>query len=262
MGPLRHSAQKSRLRGRPEKRRHCDRQTASNDRLPVLGVRSGQAKLCTSTDQGNFRLPGGGSGLLVAVLGYCLRERLEELGIVVRQDWELEGRREYLVGLAATTVVLGFMCTLAGVLGILNLLLDLSAHIMLDIIFAVLTLAEVGVALASFMLRTWVRSDIPPKRADCEEDLRNAVIVTGKLLPTIGFLFLASAVAKQQIQDTKNAGQGAHETQHYGCGGQSHQVFSSPFQFPVLSYHAAKHFKSFSKAVPEHGHQQTASLRS
>ncbi|XP_075543525.1 uncharacterized protein LOC142577985 [Dermacentor variabilis] len=93
-------------------------------------------------------------------------------------------------------MVLGFMCTLAGVLGILNLLLDLSAHITLDIIFAVLTLAEVGVALASFMLRTWVRSDIPPERADCEEDLRNAVIVTGKLLPIIGFLFLVSAVAK------------------------------------------------------------------
>ncbi|XP_050040952.1 uncharacterized protein [Dermacentor andersoni] len=137
-----------------------------------------------------------GSGLLVAVLGYCLRVRLEVLGIVERQDWELEGRREYLVGLAVTTVVLGFICTLAAVLGILNLLLDLSAHITLDIIFAVLTLAEVGVALASFMLRSWVRSDIPPERADCEEDLRNAVIVTGKLLPIIGFLFLVSAVAK------------------------------------------------------------------
>ncbi|XP_054930493.1 uncharacterized protein [Dermacentor andersoni] len=112
-----------------------------------------------------------GSGLLVAVLGYCLRVRLEVLGIVERQDWELEGRREYLVGLAVTTVVLGFICTLAAVLGILNLLLDLSAHIT-------------------------VRSDIPPERADCEEDLRNAVIVTGKLLPIIGFLFLVSAVAK------------------------------------------------------------------
>ncbi|XP_049522075.1 uncharacterized protein LOC119450658 isoform X2 [Dermacentor silvarum] len=161
-----------------------------------------------------------GSGLLVAVLGYCLRERLEVLGIVERQDWELEGRRQYLVGLAATTVVLGFICTLAAVLGIGNLLLDLSAHITLDIIFGVLALAEVGVALASFLLRTWVNSDIAPERADCEEDLRNAVIVTGRLLPMIGFLFLASAVSQSlciAINRVESSRAGNHAN-HEGTG--------------------------------------------
>ncbi|XP_075543526.1 uncharacterized protein LOC142577986 [Dermacentor variabilis] len=179
-----------------------------------------------------------GSGLLVAVLGYCLRERLQVLGIVERRDWELEGRREYLVGLAATTMVLGFMCTLTGVLGILNLLLDLSAHITLDIIFAVLTLAEVGVALASFMLRTWVRSDIPPERADCEEDLRNAVIVTGKLLPIIGFLFLVSAVAKSVcivINRVESSGVENHVNHAGSSNPEKEEMNTSMFFF--LFYH-------------------------
>lgn len=136
-----------------------------------------------------------GNGLLVASLGFCLRYRLEVLGILWNQQLD-QGHQQYLAGLGATAVVLGFTSALVAVVGITISLLDRSTHITLDVISGVLILAEFGVASASFMLMTWVHTDIAPEEGDCEESPRNIAIVTCKLLPAMGVLFLASAVAQ------------------------------------------------------------------
>ncbi|KAH6936021.1 hypothetical protein HPB50_012522 [Hyalomma asiaticum] len=136
-----------------------------------------------------------GSGLLVTLFGFCLRYRLQVLDAAWSQHTD-DGCERYLIGLAVSAVVLGFTCALAAVLGIVISQLDRSTHLMLDVFSGVLILTEVGAASASFMLMTWVHNGIAPEKPDCEEGLRNLVIVTDKLLPTIGSLFVASAVAQ------------------------------------------------------------------
>ncbi|XP_037277858.1 uncharacterized protein LOC119170722 isoform X1 [Rhipicephalus microplus] len=139
-----------------------------------------------------------GSSLLVASLGFCLRHRLEVLAILWNQTMD-QGHQRYLLGLAVIAVVLGFSCALVAVVGVTISLLDRSTHMALDVIFAVLILAEVGIAAASFMLMTWIHTDVAPEKDDCEESLRNVVIVTDKLLPAIGSLFLLSSVTQAMI---------------------------------------------------------------
>ncbi|KAL1466830.1 hypothetical protein MTO96_042484 [Rhipicephalus appendiculatus] len=136
-----------------------------------------------------------GSCLLVAALGFCLRHRLEVLGILWNQNMD-QGHQQYLVGLAVIVVALGLTCALIAVVGVTISLLDKSTHMALDVIFGVLMLAEVGVAAASFMLMTWVHTDIAPEKDDCEESPRNILIITEKLLPAMGALFLISAVTQ------------------------------------------------------------------
>ncbi|XP_077557961.1 uncharacterized protein LOC144173377 [Haemaphysalis longicornis] len=134
-------------------------------------------------------------GLVVAVLAYLSLTRLNVLSMD-SQRWGLHGHQRALVVLAVIAVVLGSASALAAVLGCVDTLLARRPHRALDVVAAILILAQIGAGSAGFTLMTWVRNDIPQRRTNCKDCLRNIIFVCNNLLPVIGCLLLVSALAQ------------------------------------------------------------------
>lgn len=134
-------------------------------------------------------------GLAVAVLAYLSLTRLNVLSMD-SQRWGLHGHQRALVVLAVIAVVLGSASALAAVLGCVDTLMARRPHRTLDIVGAILILAQIGAGSTGFTLMTWVQNDIPQRRTNCKDCLRNIIFVCNNLLPVIGCLLLMSALAQ------------------------------------------------------------------